>query len=257
MSDVRRSTIPVRNLEELLRLTDCSNVQDLEQLVETRVDDVASEDFGYYAVRVGHAGCLLDIRVHNRGIGLEYPFPHGDFWETIDELAEIAEKEILVKVTFDHHGFIDSEDFTNELAGFFDVTPEQILDHLGGGWRPVEASDFDVPAGTRVNWYGAGDPLQVAISFGPDTASVAVPVEIPIGLLGPAHIEYTDVVDVELHTETTLEELEQSIDAALRHARKQMTHCHGCRRYQRISQSRDGRRYCRDCMTLYFGLIID
>lgn len=237
-------------------MTGCSDVAELEEVVESRVDAVASEDIGYYTVRVSDDRAVLEVRVHTRGIGLEYPFPLGGFWEAVDELAEVAENAILAEVAFGHDSFIDSEVFTNQLADFFDVPPAEILHHMGGGWRPIE--EAEPKARDRGPcWYGAGDPLQVAVHIGADSAAVAVPVEVPSGLFGPGHVEFRDTVNVDLRTATTLEELGLAIDVALRRARRQMAHCQGCRRYRQIFQSHEGRRYCRDCMTCYFGLIID
>jgi len=254
----RSSRKKVQSLTELLQLTGCADVNDLQALIESEM----STDPLF--VDMGADMTSLQFYTESSGYELPWPFEVGRFWRAIDDLntdlLHHAEAQGLPEWDSaqaaarddDPHSIIG--DATNDLAEFFGLGLDTFVDHVGGGWFPQDDSELVGLHEQTYRWYGSGQPLQVLLGIGRDEAVVAEPIEHGAGLAGPAWLERGRAEHVLLRREGTLRRLSEQVRDMETLVRSDLHFCAGCRVV--LSRGRANQQ-CRSCLGRYYGMIVD
>jgi hypothetical protein len=245
----RTSRKQVRHLEDLLRLTECVDLPELVEFVDSQMQmraltlDVQADDNRIEALTEA-GGYVLDL-----------PVPLGRFWRTIDlldaDLEHRAAAEQLPGWTSEKS---EQEDLTALIADFFDTSLHDFVDHVGGGWHAQDPDHFVGINEAEYRWYGSGTPMQVLLGIGTDEAVVAEPVLTGPGLHGPATVARGQAASVWLRRRETLRRLSEQVRDTEALVRSQLSFCPGCRVTLHRGRASE---YCVDCLARYFGTIVD
>ncbi len=245
----RASRKQVRHLDDLLRLTECANLAELVELVDSQLQ---------------MRPLTLDVQVDDRrieahteagGYTLNLPVPLGRFWRTVDLLdADLQHRAAAEQLPGWSSPRDEHEDLTGLLADFFDTPLQAFVDHVGGGWHAQDPAQLIGLNEAGYRWYGSGAPMQVLLGIGTDEAVVAEPILTGLGLHGPATVKRGRAVSVPLRRRHTLRRLSEEVRDIEAWVRSQLTFCPGCR----VTLGRGGgSTYCVDCLARYFGTIVD
>ena len=157
---------------------------------------------------------------------------------------------------------IDPDDATESIVRAFvhaeasEVTQyqqrERVLRSLGAAWHRVRSADLD----SRRDWYVAGEPLQVLLGLTDDDAVVGVVEVEPFGYMGPGRLRADRMsTPVALREQGAIAAVKRRLQAAERRRRSDFGYCKICRRH--LPPELGGGGECRECLTMYFGMIID
>lgn len=248
----------IRNVGELLRLTESATLRELEREASWWADpdgrvygmfytagrpaaeweDSADPDYKEL-LESGDIG--LDNGWHQEWV--DFPITVAQFWKFVVTcyvgLVRGADLDGLPDWLDDEAG-----DVTHELAGFFGVGTPALIGSIGGGWQPVEPTHlyewFDDERIKR--WYSSGNPRLVLLGL---TAATAV-VEVPHPQYPERALEQRNLW-VDLSSRSTLRDLAKCIGVAVLVREAMLVRCPGCR--QQLGPEQE--RVCERCRTAY------
>jgi hypothetical protein len=244
----RSSRSQVRHLADLLRLTACSDLPELVELVDSQMQmrpltlDVQAND-----VRI-------EAHTEAGGYVLELPILLGRFWRTVDLLDADLEHRAAAEQLPRWSAQGRNEDVTVLLAEFFDVILQEFVANVGGRWCAQDPDELVGLNEAEYRWFGSGVPMQVLLGVGTDEAVVAEPIMTAAGLRGPARLERGRAESVLLRRRDTLRRLSEHVRDMEAFVQSQFTYCPGCRTTVARGGSGD---VCVDCHWVYFGTIFD
>ena len=261
----------VASSDDLLRLLKCADISEVAASVVSRTS--LCSDSAVATVKPSGDG--VDVRLKTmtsveRGFDVDFPFTVTEFWQAVEEIDRYLaddEAENLPYAGTDDDGSTDEDrtDLIATLGWNWRLHHSELVEIVGGGWRSIPVRENGVVlddegdlADPQPVWLGSGDPLLVAIGVTGSYVWVGAPTTIPLGMHGPEYVQ-VDIDQGVLRTEPNFFLLLSSaIAATIKATRRRMKICWGCRQLKPAYQKREnGVVYCRDCMTIHFGLIID
>ena len=137
------------------------------------------------------------------------------------------------------------------IAEVLDLTDDDVLRALGGGWRPTEDPLLTLHPG---GWFVTGEPMQVLLGVGGSTLTVA---RIVLRWDGPGTVTVNATDEREFAREDVLyqpELLAETVAEMARKSRKTFRWCRTCRTVNRPEQMQD-RLECMGCASEYRGVV--
>lgn len=243
-------THTIKDLENLLRLTECDSPEALEESVLLR-----TEGDGFVEANPNATGIEIVVGFGTAGDVKEfkYPFTLEDFWASISELVDVQdtrrELTYLPEVIFEEDGSFDNSELMAALDSYFELDPGGFECAVGGGWFTDDACAPTGASESEPLWLFAGDPLMVAIAIGVYYVEVGVPTYFPANQGGPALIEVEIVETVDLEQEGAIDSIAVGLIKATKKSKKRCEICWQCRTLKEKSDQADalGRWTCRDC----------
>jgi hypothetical protein len=137
------------------------------------------------------------------------------------------------------------------IAEVLDLTDDDVLCALGGGWRPAESPLLGLHAG---GWFVTGEPMQVLLGVGGSTLTLA---RMVLRWDGPGTATIAATGEREFAREDVLyqpELLVETIEEMAGKSRKTFRWCRTCRTVNRPEDMQD-RLECMACASEYRGVV--
>jgi hypothetical protein len=244
----RSSRKQIRNLADLLRVTGCTDVPDLQASVDAalRMDPL---ELSVHADDV-----RVEVSTGATGYNLDLPITLGRFWRAVDDLGADLLHLAEVKRLPDWSPESENKDRTEWLADFFAASVHEFVSHVGGRWHSLEPTALGGLNEIVHRWFWSGEPMQVLLGIGIDEVVVAEPIVIGPGYLGPGGVEQGRASAVRLRRGDTLRKLSEEVREMEAWVQSQLTFCPYCR--TTFGRGPAGLT-CRDCLEVYFQTIVD
>ena len=141
------------------------------------------------------------------------------------------------------------------IADMLDVSDDDVLRALGGGWRPIELGSGEYPVLSRHSgWFVTGEPMHVLLGVGGPTPTLA---RIVLRWDGPGSVSLNATEEREFAREDVLyqpELLVETLEEMARKSRKTFRWCRTCRTANRPEQMHE-RLECMSCASDYRGTV--
>jgi hypothetical protein len=141
------------------------------------------------------------------------------------------------------------------IADMLDVSDDDVLRALGGGWRPIELGSGEYPVlSQHSGWFVTGEPMQVLLGVGGSTLTLA---RIVLRWDGPGTASVNATEERQFAREDVLyqpELLVETLEEMASKSRKTFRWCRTCRTANRPEHMQD-RLECMACASEYRGVV--